>query len=52
MEVKQLAGLVNEALKETTGVEAIVAEDLGDLVDAGTAVFDAGAVDTADPSRT
>jgi len=45
MEVKQLAGLVNEALKETTGVEAIVAEDLGDLVDAGTAVFDAGAVD-------
>lgn len=45
MEVKQLAGLVNEALKETTGVEALVAEDLGDLVDAGTAVFDAGAVD-------
>lgn len=45
MEVKQLAGLVNEALKETTGVEAIVAEDLGDLVDAGDAVFDAGAVD-------
>ena len=45
MEVKQLASLVNEALKETTGVEAVVAEDLSDLVDAGDAVLNAGAYD-------
>ena len=45
MQVKQIAELVNTAMKETTGVEALVKEDLSNLVDAGNTVFDSGAVD-------
>ena len=45
MQVKQIAELVNTAMKETTGVEALVQEDLSNLVDAGNTVFDSGAVD-------
>lgn len=45
MEVKQIYNLVNTALSETTGVSAVLNEDLSNLVDAGDAVFDAGAVD-------
>lgn len=45
MQVKQIYNLVNTALSETTGVSAVLNEDLSNLVDAGDAVFDAGAVD-------
>lgn len=45
MQVKQIYNLVNTALAETTGVSAVLNEDLSNLVDAGSAVFDAGAVD-------
>lgn len=45
MVVKQIADLVNTALAETTGVSVVVEEDLSNLVDAGEAVFNSGAVD-------
>lgn len=45
MEVKQIYTIVNDALAQTTGVEAILTEDLGNLVDAGKQVFDSDNVD-------
>lgn len=45
MEVKQLYQFVNKATKEVLGETAVVNEDLSNLVDIGTAVFDANAVD-------
>lgn len=45
MEVKQVATLVNNAAKEALGQESIVAEDLGNVVDAGSAVFNSSAVE-------
>lgn len=38
MEVKQIATLLNEAYKETTGQEALVNEDLSNLVEAGDTI--------------
>lgn len=45
MEVKQIYTLVNGAVKQSIGETAIVAEDLSNLVDIGTAVFNANALD-------
>ena len=45
MQVKQIYALVNSAVKATIGETAVVAEDLSNLVDVGTAVFNANAVD-------
>lgn len=45
MQVKQIYELVNTAVKATIGETAVVAEDLSNLVDVGTAVFNANAVD-------
>lgn len=45
MEVKQIYDFVNTAVKEATGAEALVKEDLSNIVDVGTAVFNANAYD-------
>lgn len=45
MEIKQIYDLVNEATEEVLGESVIVKEDLGNIVDVGTAVFDADSVD-------
>lgn len=45
MEVKQLYSLVNDATSEIVGEESLLKEDLSNLVDVGTAVFNASAVD-------
>lgn len=45
MEVKQIYDFVNTAVKEATGEEALVKEDLSNIVDVGTAVFNANAYD-------
>lgn len=45
MEVKQIYQIVNETVKEVLGEEAIVAEDLSNIVDVGREVFDANAFD-------
>lgn len=45
MEVKQIYDLVNTTTAETLGESAIVSEDLSNLVDIGTAVFNQNAVD-------
>lgn len=45
MTVTQVAGLVNNALKESIGETAVIAEDLSNVVDVGRAVFDANALD-------
>lgn len=45
MQVKQIYGLVNEATKEVLGEEALVNEDLSNLVDVGEAIFNANKVD-------
>ena len=45
MKVEQIYALVNSAVKATIGETAVVAEDLSNLVDVGTAVFNANAVD-------
>lgn len=46
MEVKQISELVNSVTKEVLGEEALtVAEDLSNVVDLGTAVFNANAMD-------
>lgn len=45
MNVAQVAGLVNDALKETVGESAVINEDLSNVVDVGRAVFDANAMD-------
>lgn len=45
MEVKQIHTLVNTATTEILGSEAVVMEDLSNLVDLGTQVFNANAMD-------
>lgn len=45
MEMKQIADLTNSIIKEVLGEEAIAAENLANIVDIGTAVFNAGAFD-------
>jgi len=45
MEVKQIYDLVNTTTAETLGESVVVTEDLSNLVDIGTAVFNQNAVD-------
>lgn len=45
MDVKQIYSFVNTAVKESIGETAILAEDLSNIVDVGTAVFNANACD-------
>ena len=45
MTVSQVYSLVNDAVKEAIGETAVVNEDLTNVVDIGTAIFDANAVD-------
>lgn len=45
MEVKQIATMMNEITNEILGKENLVAEDLGNIVDVGTEIFNAEAVD-------
>lgn len=45
MEVKQIYDLVNTTTSETLGDSVVVTEDLSNLVDIGTAVFNQNAVD-------
>lgn len=45
MEVKQIAEITNEVTKEVLGSEAVVNEDLSNIVDIGTQIFNAEAVD-------
>lgn len=45
MEVKQIYTLTNEIVKEVLGKEDLVKEDLSNLVDVGTELFNANAVD-------
>ena len=45
MEVKQIYELVNSATKEVLGKNEIVANDLSNIVDVGTEIFDSNATD-------
>ena len=45
MEIKQIYPLVNEATNEALGVEGLVQENLGNIVEVGNAVFNANAMD-------
>lgn len=45
MEIKQVYELVNSATTEVIGESAILAEDLSNVVDVGTAIFNASAFD-------
>lgn len=45
MEVKQIYEFVNDTVKEVLGDEALVQEDLSNIVDIGNAVFDGNAFD-------
>lgn len=45
MEVKQIYSLVNDTTKEILGSEAVLDEDLSNIVDIGTEVFNKDAVD-------
>lgn len=45
MEMKQIYDLVNLATRETIGDSAVVNEDLGNLVDVGTAIMNANSLD-------
>lgn len=45
MEVKQIYNFVNDSTKEIVGESALLKEDLSNIVDLGTAVFNANAVD-------
>lgn len=45
MEVKQIYEFVNTAVKQSIGDSVVVAEDLKNIVDVGTAVFNANAYD-------
>lgn len=46
MEIKQIATMINSITNELIGESAIVHEDLGNIVDIGTAVANANAYDT------
>lgn len=45
MEMKQIATFTNNVVKEVIGDSAIMQEDLSNVVDIGTAIFNAGAFD-------
>lgn len=45
MQVSQIYEIVNDTVKETLGAEAVLNEDLSNVVDIGDAVFDANAFD-------
>lgn len=45
MEVKQIYNIVNDITKEVTGKEALLNEDLTNIVDVGKEIFNANAVD-------
>lgn len=45
MEIKQIYSLMNTVTQEILGEQAIVAEDLSNVVDIGTEIFNANAVD-------
>lgn len=45
MEVKQIYGIMNTVTKEILGESAVVNEDLSNIVDVGTAIFNASAID-------
>ena len=45
MEVKQIYALMNTVTEEVLGKTALVAEDLGNIVDVGTEIFNASALD-------
>lgn len=45
MEIKQIYELVNNATKEILGVEDLLQEDLSNVVEVGTAIFNASAFD-------
>ena len=45
MNIKQIYDFVNTATQEAIGESAIVAEDLSNIVDVGTAIFNANAMD-------
>ena len=46
MEIKQIATMINSITNELIGESAVVNEDLGNIVDVGTAVANANAYDT------
>lgn len=46
MEIKQIATMINSITNEVIGESAVVNEDLGNIVDIGTAVANANAYDT------
>lgn len=46
MEVKQIYELMNTVTNEVLGKEALVSEDLSNIVDVGTEIFNASAVDS------
>lgn len=46
MEIKQIATMINSITNEVIGQSALVNEDLGNIVDVGTAVANANAYDT------
>lgn len=45
MEMKQIYGIINTVSKEVLGESVLVQEDLGNIVDVGTAVFDNNSFD-------
>lgn len=45
MEVKQIAAIINSISSEILGEEAVQTEDLSNIVDIGTAIFNASSVD-------
>lgn len=45
MEVKQIYNLMNDVTTEILGGSVLISEDLSNIVDVGTAVFNAGALD-------
>ena len=46
MEIKQVYNFVNDAVEEVIGDAAVVSEDLSNVVDVGTAIFNANAFDS------
>lgn len=45
MEVKQIYSLMNDVTKEVLGDTVVISEDLSNVVDIGTAIFNASAID-------
>ena len=45
MEIKQVYEIVNDSIQETLGNESLLTEDLANIVDVGTSIFNASAFD-------